>query len=90
MNMAEVVAGMTQETEMKKTDRLKLHNKAQLVSDMAVNLANGLLLIDPNVTDVNNNFDLLCDLKVQLEHIDRDYRFALNNRLHKHPSSSGI
>lgn len=90
MNMAKAVTDMNPQNEMKKTDRLKLHNKAQLVSDMAVNLANGLLLHDPSLTDVNNNFDLLSELKAELERIDQHYRYALNARLHKNVSSSGI
>ncbi len=90
MNKAQVIIETNPHVEMNKTDRVKLHNKAQTVSNLAVNLANELFLIDPNVTDVNNAFDLLNEMKIQLEQIDQDYRFALNNRLHKKLASGGI
>lgn len=90
MNKAQVILVTNPHVEMNKTDRVKLHNKAQTVSNLAVNLANELFLIDPNVTDVNNAFDLLNEMKIQLEQIDQDYRFALNNRLHKKLASGGI
>lgn len=90
MNKAQVILETNPHAEMNKTDRLKLHNKAQAVSNLAINLANELFLIDPNVTDVNNAFDLLNEMKIQLEQIDQDYRFALNNRLHKKLASGGL
>ncbi|WP_214771370.1 hypothetical protein [Exiguobacterium sp. s133] len=90
MKMAQAILETNPQLEVSKTDRLKLHNKAQLVSDLAVNLANRLLLSDPNVTDVNNAFDLLSEIKIQMEKIDQDYRVALNRRLEKKLVSSGI
>lgn len=90
MNMAKVITDINPQNETNKTDRLKLHNKAQIVSDMAASLANDLPLHDPSLTDIHNNFDLLGELKMELERIDQHYRYALNARLHKDDSSSSF